>query len=146
MALFKFTDAILSGRPIDIYNHGQMARDFTYIDDIVEGVVRLAMKPAQEDADFDAKTPDAGLSSAPWMIFNIGNGQPSPLMDYITELEQALGKEAQKNFLDMQPGDVLATASDTSRLNDWVGFAPNTPINEGVKKFVEWYLANYHWN
>ena len=143
MALFKFTDAILSGQPIDIYNHGQMTRDFTYIDDIVEGVVRLAIKPAQADAGFDAEAPDAGHSSAPWMIFNIGNGQPTPLMDYITALEQALGKKAQKNFLDMQPGDVVATASDTSRLNDWVGFAPNTPINEGITKFVEWYLE-YH--
>ena len=143
MALFKFTDAILSGRPIDIYNHGQMTRDFTYIDDIVEGVVRLAMKPAESDKQFDAKTPDAGRSSAPWMIFNIGNGQPSPLMDYITALEQALGKEAQKNFLDMQPGDVVATDSDTSRLNDWVGFAPNTPIDKGITKFVEWFQLFY---
>jgi UDP-glucuronate 4-epimerase len=143
MALFKFAEAILAGQAIDVYNHGQMTRDFTYIDDIVEGVVRLAIKPAQGDADFDAKTPDAGRSSAPWMIFNIGNGQPTALMDYITALEQALGKEAQKNFLDMQPGDVMATASDTSRLNDWVGFAPNTAINEGVTKFVEWYLVNF---
>ena len=145
MALFKFTDAILSGRPIDIYNHGEMTRDFTFVDDIVEGVVRLALKTAESDKQFDSKLPDAGRSSAPWMIFNIGNGQPSPLMDYITVLEKALGKEAQKNFLDMQPGDVVATESDTSRLNDWVGFAPNTPINEGVTKFVEWYL-NYYGN
>jgi UDP-glucuronate 4-epimerase len=143
MALFKFAEAILAGQAIDVYNHGQMTRDFTFIDDIVEGVVRLAMKPAQGDADFDAKTPDAGRSSAPWMIFNIGNGQPTPLMDYITALEQALGKEAQKNFLDMQPGDVMATASDTSRLNDWVGFAPNTPIDKGITKFVEWYRSFY---
>ena len=143
MALFKFTDAILSGRPIDIYNHGHMTRDFTYIDDIVEGVVRLAIKPAKADADFDAENPDAGRSSAPWRIFNIGNGQPTQLMGYITALEQALGKEAQKNFLDMQPGDVVATASDTSRLSDWVGFAPNTAINEGVTKFVEWYRSFY---
>jgi len=143
MALFKFTDAIMSGRPIDIYNHGQMTRDFTYIDDIVEGVVRLVLKPAEGHKQFDAKTPDAGLSSARWMIFNIGNGQPTPLMDYITALEKALGKKAQKNFLNMQPGDVVATASDTSRLNDWVEFAPNTSIVKGVAKFVEWYLANY---
>ena len=143
MALFKFTDAILSGRPVDIYNHGQMTRDFTFIDDIVEGVVRLATRPAQGDKLFDAKTPDAGRSSAPWMIFNIGNDQPTELMKYITALEQALGKEAQKNFLEMQPGDVMATASDTSRLNEWVGFAPNTPISEGVTKFVEWYLLFY---
>ena len=144
MALFKFTDAILSGEPIDIYNHGQMTRDFTFIDDVVEGLVRLAIKSAKGYAKFDPENPDAGYSSAPWMIFNIGNSQPTPLMDYITALENALGKEAQKNFLDMQAGDVVATASDTSRLNDWVGFAPNTPINEGVVKFVEWYLANYY--
>ena len=143
MALFKFTDAILTGRPIDIYNHGQMTRDFTFIDDIVEGIARLAMKPAQSDKQFDAKIPDAGRSSAPWMIFNIGNGQPTPLMKYITALEQVLGKKAQKNFLEMQPGDVMATASDASRLNDWVGFAPDTPISEGVTKFVEWYRLFY---
>ncbi|MGB2440575.1 MAG: NAD-dependent epimerase, partial [Candidatus Puniceispirillaceae bacterium] len=124
MALFKFTDAILSGRPIDIYNHGQMIRDFTFIDDIVEGVVRLAMKPAERDTIFDAKTPDAGRSAAPWRIFNIGNGLPTPLMDCIAALEKALGKEAKKNFLDMQAGDVVATASDTQRLNDWIGFKP----------------------
>ena len=144
MALFKFTDAILSGRPIDMYNHGQMTRDFTYIDDIVEGVVRLAMKPAQSDAKFEGLNPDAGRSSAPWRIFNIGNGQPTPLLDYITALEQALGIEAQKNFLEMQPGDVVATASDTSRLNDWVGFKPDTSVQAGVEKFVEWYRSHYH--
>jgi UDP-glucuronate 4-epimerase len=144
MALFKFTDAILSGQPIDVYNHGQMTRDFTFIDDIVEGVVRVAMKPAEIDKQFDTKTPDAGSSSAPWLIFNIGNDKPIPLMDYITALERALEKKARKNLLDMQPGDVVATASDTSRLNDWVGFAPNTPIEVGVAKFVEWYLANFY--
>ena len=144
MALFSFAEAILAGKAIDVYNHGQMIRDFTFIDDVVEGVVRLAMKPARGDAHFDTKTPDAGRSSAPWMIFNIGNGQPVHLIDYIIALEQALGKEAQKNFLDMQPGDVMATASDTTRLNCWVGFVPNTPINVGVAKFVEWYLANYY--
>ena len=144
MALFKFTDAILSGQPIDIYNHGHMTRDFTYIDDIVEGVVRLAMRPAQSYAKFEALNPDAGRSSAPWLIFNIGNGQPTPLLDYITALEQALGIEAQKNFLEMQPGDVVATASDTSRLNDWVGFKPDTSVQAGVEKFVEWYRSHYH--
>jgi UDP-glucuronate 4-epimerase len=144
MALFKFTDAILSGQPIDIYNHGQMTRDFTYIDDIVEGVVRLAMKPAQSDAKFEGLNPDAGRSSAPWRIFNIGNGQPTPLLDYITALEQALGIEAQKNFLEMQPGDVVATGSDTQRLDDWVGFKPDTSVQAGVEKFVEWYRSHYH--
>ena len=144
MALFKFTDAILSGQPIDIYNHGHMTRDFTYIDDIVEGVVRLAIKPARADADFDTENPDAGRSIAPWRIFNIGNGQPTPLMDYITALESALGRKAEKNFMEMQSGDVVATASDTQRLDDWVGFKPDTPIGVGVKKFVEWYLSHYH--
>jgi UDP-glucuronate 4-epimerase len=143
MALFKFAKAILAGQAIDIYNHGHMTRDFTYIDDIVEGVVRLAMKPAQGDADFDAENPDAGRSSAPWRIFNIGNGQPTQLMNYITALEAALGREAEKNFLEMQPGDVMATSSDTERLDDWVGFKPNTPVNIGVAKFVEWYLDNH---
>ena len=143
MALFKFTEAILKGEPIDVYNHGKMTRDFTYIDDIVEGVVRLAMKPAQGSTEFDLQNPDPGKSSAPWMIFNIGNGQPTLLMDYIDELEQSLGKIAQKNFLDIQPGDVVATESDTSRLNDWIGFSPNTPIKVGINKFVEWYLNYY---
>ena len=144
MALFKFAEAILAGQAIDVYNHGQMTRDFTYIDDIVEGVVRLAIKPAQADAEFDAENPDAGRSTAPWRIFNIGNGQPTPLMDYITALEDALGRKAEKNFMEMQPGDVMATASDTQRLDDWVGFKPDTPIGVGVAKFVEWYLADYH--
>ena len=143
MALFKFTDAILSGQPIDIYNHGRMTRDFTYIDDIVEGVVRLAMKPAQMDAEFDASYPDAGRSSAPWRIFNIGNGRPTPLMDYIEALEGALGRKAEKNFMEMQPGDVVATSSDTNRLNDWVGFKPNTSVNDGIKNFIDWYLKAY---
>ena len=144
MALFKFAEAILAGQAIDVYNHGQMTRDFTYIDDIVEGVVRLAMKSAQGDADFDAENPDAGRSTAPWRIFNIGNGQPTPLMDYITALEDALGRKAEKNFLEMQPGDVMATSSDTQRLDNWVGFKPDTPIGVGVAKFVEWYFAEYH--
>ena len=102
------------------------------------------MKPAQGCAEFDAEYPDAGRSAAPWRIFNLGNGQPTPLMDYITALEDALGREAEKNFIEMQPGDVMATASDGSRLDDWVGFKPNTPIRAGVAKFVEWYLGNFH--
>ena len=144
MALFKFAEAILAGQPIDVYNHGQMTRDFTFIDDIVEAVVRLAMKPAQGHKEFDAEHPDAGCSAAPWRIFNIGNAQPIQLMDYITALENALGRDAQKNFMPMQPGDVMATASDTSRLDDWVGFKPSTPIKVGVAKFVEWYLTNFY--
>ena len=143
MALFKFTDAIVNGRSIDIYNHGHMIRDFTYIDDIVEGVVRLADKPAATDEVFNVEAPDAGSSNVPWRIFNIGNGQPTPLMDYISALEQTLGVEAKKNFMEMQPGDVLVTSADTSRLNEWVGFKPNTPVQTGIKIFVEWYRMFY---
>ena len=143
MALFKFTDAILNGRPIDVYNHGQMVRDFTYIDDIVEGVVRLVDKPAAAAEEFDTAAPDAGSSNVPWRIFNIGNGQPTPLMDYISALEQALDIEAGKNFIDMQPGDVLMTSADASRLSKWVGFKPDTPVSEGVKNFVDWYKRFY---
>ena len=143
MALFKFTEAIVKGRPINIYNHGQMIRDFTYIDDVVEGVVRLAEKPAAADEDFNVAVPDAGSSNVPWRIFNIGNGQPTPLMDYISALEQALGIEANKNFMEMQPGDVLKTSADTSRLNEWVGFKPDTPVSAGVKNFVDWFRTFY---
>ena len=143
MALFKFTDAILNGKPIEVYNHGEMVRDFTYIDDVVEGVVRLVNKPATTSKGFDAFSPDAGLSEAPWRIFNIGNGQPIPLMNYISALEQALGIEAEKNFLEMQPGDVPMTSADTLRLWQWVGFRPNTSVEDGVKKFVDWYRTFY---
>ena len=143
MALFKFTKAILEGTPIEIYNNGDMVRDFTYIDDIIEGIVRLVEMPATADTAFQPHAPDAGTSSAPWRIFNIGNGQPTPLMHYITALEQALGKDAIKAFLPMQPGDVPATSADTSRLGAWVGFQPDTPVSQGVSKFVDWYKSFY---
>lgn len=143
MALFSFTRDILEGRPIDIYNHGNMMRDFTYIDDIVEGVVQTAYHPARPDPDFDPLRPDSGTSSAPWRIFNIGNGQPVQLMDYITALETALGIEAKKNFMPIQPGDVPATWADTSRLDSWVGFKPDTPVTDGVARFVDWYRTYY---
>lgn len=143
MALFKFTEAILNGRAIDVYNHGQMVRDFTYIDDIVEGVIRLVEKPSAESAEFKTDKPDAGTSNVPWRIFNIGNGQPTPLMDYISALETALGVDAKKNFVEIQPGDVLMTYADTSRLEEWTGFKPDTPIEKGVKKFVNWYQRYY---
>ena len=133
MALFKFTEAILNGRAIDVYNKGELIRDFTYIDDVVESVVRLVNKPATAIEEFDTALPDAGLSNVPWRIFNIGNGEPTPLMDYISALEQALGIQAEKNFVEMQPGDVLMTSADTSRLSSWVGFKPYTPVKEGVK-------------
>ncbi len=141
MALFLFTKAILEGKPIDVFNHGKMVRDFTYIDDIVEGVIRVIDKPATPNPAFDAANPDPATSNAPYRVFNIGNNQPTPLMDYITALETALGKTAQKNFLPMQPGDVPATAANTDELDAWVGFKPNTPVVEGVAKFVQWYQS-----
>jgi UDP-glucuronate 4-epimerase len=143
MALFLFTKAILEGKPIDVFNPGQMVRDFTYIEDIVEGVIRVIDKPATPSPTFDAANPDPATSNAPFRVFNIGNNQPTPLMDYITALESALGILAQKNFLPMQPGDVPSTAANTDELSAWVGFKPNTSVLEGVAKFVSWYKGYY---
>jgi UDP-glucuronate 4-epimerase len=134
MAYFSFTKAILEGRSIDVFNHGQLQRDFTYIDDIVEGIVRVLDKPA---------TPDAGAALAAHRVFNIGNHQPIALLTFIETLEKALGREAIKNFLPMQPGDVHATHAETTRLQEWVGFAPNTPLKEGLEKFAAWYRSRY---
>ena len=143
MALFLFTDAIRNGRPIDIFNQGAMLRDFTFIDDIVEAVIRVLDKTATPNPDFDPMNPDPGSSTAPFRVFNIGNGNSTPLMDYIGALEDALGMTAEKNMMPMQPGDVPATSADTSELRDWVGFAPNTDVRDGVKRFVDWYIGYY---
>ena len=143
MALFLFTKAILADEPIQVFNHGEMVRDFTFVDDIVEGIVRLTEKPAAADPQFDASIPDPAISSVPYRIFNIGNGQPVPLMHYIEALEEALGKTAIKEMLPMQPGDVPVTSADTSKLGAWVGFRPNTPVVEGVRRFVDWYRSYY---
>ena len=143
MALFLFTKAMLRGESIQVFNKGQMVRDFTYIDDIVEGVIRVIDKPATPNADFDAGLSDPATSAAPYRVFNIGNGRPVPLMDYISALEQALGMEAIKDFMPMQPGDVPATSADTRELDEWVGFKPNTPVADGVAKFAEWYRDFY---
>ena len=143
MALFKFTAAMLKGEPIDVYNSGQMVRDFTFIDDIVEGVIRVLDKVATPNPDFDPQSPDPQSSRAPFRVFNIGNGNPVPLMDYIGALESALGITAEKNMMPMQPGDVPMTSADTAELADWVGFAPDTDVRDGVQRFVDWYLA-YH--
>ena len=143
MALFLFTKAILEGRPIDVFNNGRMKRDFTYVDDIVEGVVRVLDRTAQADPDFDPDRPDPARSSAPYRVFNIGNSQPVELMVYIETLENALGRKAQKNFLPMQDGDVPATNADTSELAAATGFAPATTVREGVGRFVEWYRSFY---
>ena len=143
MALFKFTRAMLAGEPIDIYGHGQLVRDFTYIDDIVEGVLRVLDKPATPDATYDPAAPHPGTSSAPYRIFNIGNSSPTVLMDYVAALESALGITARKNMLPIQPGDMHSTAADTSALAAWVGFTPATPVQEGVARFVDWYKDFY---
>lgn len=143
MALFLFTRAILEDKPIDVFNHGRMTRDFTYIDDIVEGVVRVLDKLAVPSPEFDSMSPDPGTSSAPYRVFNIGNNRPTSLMDYIGALELTLGKVADKNYLPLQAGDVPATAASTDLLEAWVGFRPNTPVNVGVARFVEWYRAYY---
>ena len=143
MALFLFTDAIRNGRPIYVFNQGAMVRDFTYIDDIVEGVIRVLDKTATPDPEFDPMNPDPASSTAPFRVFNIGNGNQTPLMDYIGALEDALGMTAEKNMMSMQPGDVPATSADTSELRDWVGFAPNTNVRDGVQRFVDWYIGYY---
>ena len=139
MALFLFTRAMLEGRTIDIFNHGQMVRDFTYIDDAVDAVIRVADKPATPNPAFDPANPDPASSIAPYRVFNIGNNQAVQLMDYIHALEGALGIEAKKNFLPMQPGDVPATAANTDELDAWVGFRPNTSVAQGVARFATWY-------
>ncbi|WP_337996039.1 NAD-dependent epimerase [Oleispirillum naphthae] len=146
MALFKFTKAILADEPIDVFNRGEMTRDFTYIDDIVEGVVRVAAQPAAADPAWRADTanPDPSRSGiAPYRIFNIGGGTPVPLMTYINTLETCLGKKATLNLLPMQPGDVPATAADTTALREAVGYAPSTPVSVGIARFVEWYRAYF---
>jgi UDP-glucuronate 4-epimerase len=146
MALFLFTKAILSNEPINVFNNGDMIRDFTYVDDIVEGVVRLLDRPAEPDPHFNANQPDPATSNAPYRVFNIGNNQPTRLMDYIAAIEKSLGTEAKKNFLPMQPGDVKSTAADTTSLEDWVQFRPDTPVEVGVSKFIDWYLDYYRVN
>jgi UDP-glucuronate 4-epimerase len=143
MALFLFTRAILEGRPIDVFNHGRMRRDFTYIDDIVEGVVRTSDHTAAPNPGWDPAHPDPGTSAAPYRLYNIGNNSPVELMHLIGTLEQALGRVAEKRLLPLQAGDVPATYADVDALADAVGFRPATPIEEGVARFVAWYRAFY---
>ena len=143
MALFLFTKAILEGRPIDVFNHGKMKRDFTYVDDIVEGVIRTLDRTAEPDAAFDSDRPDPGRSKAPFRVFNIGNHDPVQLMDFVTAIESTLGMSAQKNFMPLQDGDVPATYADTEALNAWTGFAPATSVRDGVGRFVAWYREYY---
>jgi UDP-glucuronate 4-epimerase len=143
MAYFKFAHAILAGEPIDVYGHGQPVRDYTYIDDIVEGVLRALDKPATPDAAFDPRAPSACTSSAPWRVFNIGGGVPVVLLDFIEALETALGKSAIKRMLPAQPGDMSATTADASALAAWIGFVPATPLGEGMRRFADWYKEFY---
>ncbi len=143
MALFLFTKNILEGKPIDVFNYGKHRRDFTFVDDIVEGVVRTMDNTAKPNEEWDAAQPDPGTSRAPYRIYNIGNQQPVELMDYIGAIEKRLGTEAEKNLLPLQPGDVPDTYADTSDLANDVGYQPATPVEEGVARFIDWYLDYY---
>jgi len=143
MALFLFTRAILEGRPIDVFNHGEMKRDFTYIDDIAEGVVRVLDRPAVPDPGFQSEQPDPATSNAPFRVFNIGNQDPVPLLEFIACIEKSLGRVAAKNMLPLQDGDVPATYANAQALTDWVGFFPATPIQTGIARFVDWYRGYY---
>ena len=141
MAPMLFARAILAGEPIKVFNHGKMQRDFTYIDDIIEGVMRCCDKPATANPEFDPLHPDPATAAAPHRVFNIGNSQPMELLRFIEVMEQALGREAIKDFQPMQPGDVVATAADTSALQAWIGFKPSTSIEFGIEKFAEWFVG-----
>lgn len=143
MAMFLFTKAILDGQPIEVFNHGNMQRDFTYIDDIVESLARLGQKPAAPNPDWDGEKPDPSTSTAPYRLYNIGNHTPVKLMRLIEIIEGLLGKTAQKNFLPMQAGDVPATFADVEDLARDVGFTPSTPIEVGVERFIRWYRGYY---
>ena len=143
MALFLFTRAILEDKPIKVFNHGKMRRDFTYIDDIIEGVVRVMGRPPEANPDWSGDAPDPGTSSAPYKIYNIGNNDPVELLKFIEVVEAALGKPAKKEFMDLQPGDVVATYADVDDLMKNAGFKPATPIEVGVERFVEWFKDYY---
>jgi UDP-glucuronate 4-epimerase len=143
MALFKFTKAILADEPIEVYNHGKMIRDFTYVDDIISAITKMIHKPAAPDPNWDPLSPRISTSYAPYQIYNIGNSCPTPLMEFIEAIEIALNKKAKINYLPMQDGDVPSTHADTSKLETDFNFKPYTPVKEGIKNFVEWYLSYY---
>ncbi len=143
MALFKFTKNIFEGKPIDVYNNGNMSRDFTYIGDIITGIKRLLKSPAQPNSDWSGENPDPSSSLAPYKIYNIGNGSPVGLMKFIETLEEIIGKKSEKRLMPMQPGDVVSTWADTSALEKVTGYSPGTPLKDGVKKFVNWYKEFY---
>ncbi|TYY86333.1 NAD-dependent epimerase/dehydratase family protein, partial [Klebsiella pneumoniae] len=141
-----FTKAMLEGKSIDVYNYGKMKRDFTYIDDIVEAIVRIQDVIPQPDPEWTVEEGSPATSSAPYRVYNIGNSSPVELMDYINALEQALGLEAKKNMMPIQPGDVLNTSAETQALYKTIGFKPETPVQQGVKNFVDWYKEYYQYN
>ena len=143
MALFRFTRSILAGRPIEVYNHGRHRRDFTYIDDIVEGVVRVLDRPARPNREWRGESPDPATSAAPYRVYNLGNRRAEPLERYIEVLEAALGRTAERRLLPLQPGDVPDTLAEVDDLTADVGYRPDTPIEVGVKRFVDWYRAFY---
>ncbi|MCK4664904.1 MAG: NAD-dependent epimerase [Bacteroidales bacterium] len=143
MALFLFTKNILEGKPIDVYNYGNMMRDFTYIDDIIEGISRVINNPPKGNKDWDSKNPDPSSSKAPYKIYNIGNNSPVRLLDFVKAIEEALHKKAKMNMLPLQPGDVQSSHADVTDLITDMDYKPNTPIKEGMKKFIEWYLEFY---
>ncbi len=143
MALFLFTKRILAGEPIQVFNEGKMVRDFTFVDDIVEGIIRVADRPAEGAGHWDGAAPDPATSSAPFRVFNIGNSTPVELMRYIRALESSLGVEAKLELLPMQPGDVPATAADVSELAAWTGFIPTTSVEDGIARFVSWYTPYF---
>ena len=143
MALFLFTKNILAGKPIDVFNYGNHRRDFTYVDDIAQGVVRAMDRPAQPNPNWNSDAPDPGTSKAPYRLYNIGNNQPVELMRYIECIEKSLGRQAQKNLLPLQAGDVPDTFADVEDLVQDVGYKPATPVEEGVRRFIEWYVGYY---
>ncbi len=143
MALFLFTKAILEGKPIDVFNEGKMRRDFTYVDDIVEGIVRVLDRPAPPNPEWSSDQPDPGSSNAPYRVYNIGNHQPVELMEFIRLIEQRLGRKAEMNLMPIQPGDVPATFADIEDLSRDVGFHPATPVSVGIERFVDWYVDYY---
>ena len=143
MALFIFAKNIMEGKPINIFNYGEMMRDFTYIDDIVNGIIKVNDQPARPNADWDGKTPDTSSSKSPYKIYNIGNSSPVKLMDFVEAIEDALGKKAKKNMMPLQIGDVPATWADTKDLEIDFNYKPNTSVKIGINKFIDWYIKYY---
>ena len=143
MSPIKFAQAISAGKPIDVYNYGKHKRDFTYIDDIVAGIICTLDHPAQGNDNWDGEKPDPSTSLAPWRVYNIGNQQPVELLDYISAIETSLGRKAEMNLLPLQPGDVVDTFADVESLTKDVGYRPSVPVREGIERFISWYREYY---